>query len=83
MLQGIENKKIKFIYVKNEKGFLLGNSLTEANIEEFSNKKEGAERSIAILTISRRSGESGDNHKILLIQEFYYLNQKSTHITLY
>ena len=60
MLQGIENKKDKFIYVKNEKGFLLGNSLTEADIEEFSNKKEGAERSIAILTISRRSGESGD-----------------------
>ena len=60
VLQGIENKKDKFIYVKNEKGFLLGNSLTEDDIEEFSNKKEGAERSIAVLTISRRSGEGGD-----------------------
>ena len=35
ILQGIENKKDKFIYVKNEKGFLLGNSLTEDDIEGF------------------------------------------------
>ena len=60
ILEGIENKKDKFIYVKNEKGYLLGNSLKENDIEEFSHKREGAERSIAILTISRRSGEGAD-----------------------
>ena len=60
VLEGIENKKDKFIYVQNEKGYLLGNSLKENDIEEFSQKKEGAERSIAILTISRRSGEGAD-----------------------
>ena len=60
VLEGIENKKDKFIYVQNQKGYLLGNSLKENDIEEFSQKKEGAERSIAILTISRRSGEGAD-----------------------
>ena len=60
VLQGIENKKDKFIYVKNEKGLLLGDSLKESDIEDFSKKNDGAERSVAILTISRRSGEGSD-----------------------
>ena len=60
VLEGVENKKDKFIYIKNEKGYLLGNSLKETDIEELSKKKEGAKRSIAILTISRRSGEGSD-----------------------
>ena len=65
ILEGIENKKDKFIYIRNEIGYLIGSkindrTLTEKDIEELSKKKEGAERSVAILTISRRSGEGVD-----------------------
>ena len=65
ILEGIENKKDKFIYVKNEVGYLLeqgmnGKTLTEDDIKEMSEKKDEAKRTIAILTISRRSGEGAD-----------------------
>ena len=70
VLEGIENKikenKTKFIYIKNEIGYevgikgLNGNNLTESDIQNFGTKKEGAERSVAIFTISKISGESID-----------------------
>ena len=67
ILEGIENKKDKFIYIKNEIGYEIGipgikpdKNLTNEDIEELSKKREGAIRSIAILTISRRSGEGSD-----------------------
>ena len=62
--EGFENKikenKKKFIYIKNEIGYEIGKkdigksrALEENDILNFSNKIEGANRSIAILTISR------------------------------
>ena len=67
ILEGIENIKHKFIYVKNEIGYEIGipginenKNLTEEDIEKLSVKKEGAKRSVAILSISRRSGEGSD-----------------------
>ena len=74
VLEGFENKikenKNKFIYIKNEIGYEIGlsgidpnKSLTEDDIKLFANKIDGANRSIAIMTISRRPVESGDNHQ--------------------
>ena len=65
VLEGIENKRDKFIYVKNNIGYLIGQGkdgkvLTEDDIRQMSTKQSGAQRSVAILTISRRSGEGGD-----------------------
>ena len=64
ILEGIENNfKGKFIYIENKKGYeigLEGSNLTEADVENFSIKTEGAERTVALLTISRRSGEGSD-----------------------
>ena len=66
VLEGIENKKDKFIYIKNEIGYLIGKGingdriLTDEDIKNFSLKKDGVTRSIAILTISRISGEGKD-----------------------
>ena len=37
--------------------------ITDENIKEFSTKREGAKRSVAILTISRRSGEGDDRER--------------------
>ena len=58
--EGIENKSYKFIYVINNKGYEIGSSLTEADIEQFAVKTGRAERTVAILTISRLSGEGSD-----------------------
>ena len=68
VLEGIENKakENKFIYVENNIGYELdtgideSRSLTDEDIKNFSIKKEGAQRTVAILTISRRSGEGDD-----------------------
>ena len=69
VLEGIQNKKDKFIYVENDIGYELGTgidygkNLTDENIKEFSTKREGAKRTIAILTISRISGEGSDRSR--------------------
>ena len=69
VLEGIESKADKFIYVENNIGYELGTgvdvgkNLTDENIKEFSTKREGAKRSVAILTISRRSGEGDDRER--------------------
>ena len=67
ILEGIENNKDKFIYIKNDIGFEIGKhgikedkNLTDEDIMEFSIKQKVAERSVAILTISRKSGEGSD-----------------------
>ena len=58
--EGIQNKSNKFIYVVNNKGYEIGSSLTEADIQQFAVKTGKAERTVAILTISRLSGEGSD-----------------------
>ena len=61
VLEGIENKKDKFIYIKNDIGYEINTTnLTDADVQAFSVKRENAERTVAILTISRRSGEGSD-----------------------
>ena len=60
VLDGMDNHSDKFIYVRNNKGPLIGNNLEENDIRKFSEKRNGAERTVGILTISRRSGEGGD-----------------------
>ena len=67
ILEGIENKTDKFIYKLNDIGYEIGiegihkdRNLTDEDIKDFSVKEAGAERSVAILTISRRSGEGSD-----------------------
>ena len=60
VLDGVSNRSDKFIYVKNDKGYLIGNNLNENDIKKFSEKSNGAERTVGILTISRRSGEGSD-----------------------
>ena len=67
ILEGMENNTDKFIYVKNDIGYEIGipgikedKNLTDEDIMAFSNRQQGAERTIAILTISRRSGEGSD-----------------------
>ena len=78
VLEGIENVQNSFIYIKNDKGYqivLPGSNLTEADIQELA-KKENAERTIAILTIARRSGEGVINPKIKATQELCHQKQK-------
>ena len=58
--EGIENKADRFIYVVNNKGYQLGGSLNEGDIQHFAEKTGNAERTVAILTVSRRSGEGSD-----------------------
>jgi beta-glucosidase len=67
ILQGIENKTDCFIYVENNIGYEIGipgfsenKNLTDEDIKDLSEKRDGADRRIAILTISRRSGEGSD-----------------------
>ena len=61
VLEGIENKKDKFIYIKNDIGYEINTTnLTDADVQAFSVKRENAQRTVAILTISRRSGEGSD-----------------------
>ena len=68
ILEGIKNKAKdkRFIYKENDIGYELGTgidtgkNLTDDDIKNFSIKGEGAKRSVAILTISRRSGEGDD-----------------------
>lgn len=63
ILEGIENAKDNFIYRENKIGYEIGlpeSNLTEADVEKFAEKDEKAQRSVAILTISRRSGEGSD-----------------------
>ena len=66
VLEGIENKKDKFIYIENKIGYEIGlhqSNLTEADIEQFAVKRENAERTIALITISRQSGEGYDRQQ--------------------
>ena len=66
VLEGIENKKDKFIYIENKIGYEIGlhqSNLTEADIEQFAVKRENAERTIALITISRQSGEGSDRQQ--------------------
>ena len=64
ILEGIENAfEDHFIYIPNKIGYeigLEGSNLTEADVEAFAVKEEKAERTVALLTISRRSGEGSD-----------------------
>jgi len=63
ILEGIENIQNNFTYIKNEKGFEIGfpgSNLTEKDIADFAVKRENVQRTVAILTISRRSGEGSD-----------------------
>ena len=63
ILEGIENAKDNFIYKENKIGYEIGlpeSNLTEADVEQFAEKSGEAKRSVAILTISRRSGEGSD-----------------------
>ena len=63
ILEGIEKRKDKFIYIKNNLGYeigLEGSNLTETDVQNFATKQQGAQRTVAILTISRRSGEGSD-----------------------
>jgi len=71
VLEGFENKikenNNKFIYIKNEIGYEIGQfdinenqNLTEYDIESFSIKREGAKRSVAVMTISRKPVERNE-----------------------
>ena len=65
IIEGILNKvtKKKFLYKPNTYGYEIGiegSNLTEAIVEELSQKTGEAKRSVAVLTISRRSGEGSD-----------------------
>ena len=69
VLEGIEKKfeEKKIKYKKNEIGYEIGQgidptvkNLTDADVQELSTKVDGATRSIAVFTISRRSGEGSD-----------------------
>ena len=67
ILEGIENKKDSCKYKENNIGYEIGipglqdnKNLTDEDIDFLSQKTGGEERSIAILTISRRSGEGSD-----------------------
>ena len=71
ILEGFENKilenKNKCIYIENSIGYEIGKSeininkaLSENDIEFFSIKREGAKRTVAIMTISRTPVEYGD-----------------------
>ena len=61
--EGIENIQNSFTYIKNDKGYEIGfsgSNLTEQDIQEFAVKRPNVQRTVAILTISRRSGEGSD-----------------------
>ena len=61
--EGIENIQNSFTYIKNDKGYEIGfsgSNLTEQDIQEFAVKRPNVQRTVAILTISRRSGEESD-----------------------
>ena len=61
--EGIENIQNNFTYIKNDKGYeigLPGSNLTEQDIQDFAVKRPNVQRTVAILTISRRSGEGSD-----------------------
>ncbi|MCQ2818948.1 MAG: glycoside hydrolase family 3 C-terminal domain-containing protein [archaeon] len=63
ILEGIENKykEKKFHYKNNTKGYeITEGGLTDEDIKDFATLEEGATRSVAILTISRFSGEGSD-----------------------
>ena len=65
ILEGILNKasEKKFLYTPNTYGYEIGiegSNLTEAIVEQLSQKTGEAKRSVAVLTISRRSGEGSD-----------------------
>ena len=63
IIEGIENYQNNFTYVKNDKGYEIGapnSNLTEQEIQQFAIKRENVERTVAILTISRYSGEGSD-----------------------
>ena len=62
VLQGMETKakEAKFVYCENKKGFLLDEGLTEEDIKNFAQKDGSVKRSVAVLTLSRVSGEFGD-----------------------
>jgi len=65
ILEGILNKvsEKKFLYTPNTYGYEIGiegSNLTEAIVEQLSQKTGNAKRSVAVLTISRRSGEGSD-----------------------
>ena len=63
ILNRIENKREKFIYIENNKGKLIGKGLSENEIREKSKRKEDG-KSLAFLTISRLV-EKGIKKKIL------------------
>ena len=63
IIEGIENYQNNFTYIKNDKGYEIGapnSNLTEQEIQQFAIKRENVERTVAILTISRYSGEGSD-----------------------
>ena len=64
ILEGIKNScNGNFIYIENLIGYeigLNGSNLTDADVQEFSVKREKVERTVALLTISRVSGEGSD-----------------------
>ena len=64
ILEGIKNScNGNFIYIENIKGYeigLNGSNLTDADVQEFAVKREKVERTVALLTISRVSGEGSD-----------------------
>ena len=63
IIEGIENYQNNFTYVKNDKGYEIGapnSNLTEQEIQQYAIKRENVERTVAILTISRYSGEGSD-----------------------
>ena len=67
VLEGIENFREKFFYYENKIGYEIGipgfepdRNLTEDDIYNMSLKVDGVERTVAILTISRKSGEGND-----------------------
>ena len=65
ILEGIKNKfdEKKILYIPNTYGYEIGiegSNLTEAIVEQLSQKTGEANRSVAVLTISRRSGEGSD-----------------------
>ena len=70
ILEGIENAKEKFIYYENKIGYEIGipgfgedKNLTDDDIQNMSIKEDGVERTVAILTISRKSGEGNDRRQ--------------------
>ena len=91
VLEGFENKitdnKNKFIYIENNIGYEIGKSginknetLSEDDIISFSIKREGAKRTVAVMTISRWAVEYGD---IPLEQSIYGAKLSDSEIETY